>query len=497
VFKPSSIKRVRKISDQQTHDQPKNLKTENQILVVDLDGTLIRSDMLLETFWSSFSIDWRAPFLAIWSLANGRAALKKRLAELSCIDVKLLPYNKEVLSYIECWRSRGGKTALVTASDQVLADQIANYLDVFNEAHGSNGTINLKGSEKAKFLAERFQDADLAYIGDSMADVSIWKRTSKSITVNAGPKLRKKVEALGTNFEHLTTQAPSIRTYFAALRPHQWLKNVLVFLPMLAAHAFTGTTIAESSLAFVSFCLVASSVYVLNDLLDLTPDRLHTRKCDRPFASGSVPISHGTLMVPLLFFLGLIIALFLEQSFLLAMIGYFVITTAYSLYLKRHSIIDICALASLYALRILAGGLATGISISVWLLAFSIFFFFALAAIKRQAELVDAAASNAGGSVGRGYTVEDLPLVTNIATASGFVSVLVFALYVNSPDVLIVYSNPYALWGICLVLLYWICRMLMVTHRGNMHDDPIVYAAKDPVSWSCFFLVLTFAIVGI
>ena len=433
----------------------------------------------------------------IWALVNGRSALKERLAKPSSIDVKLLPYNEEVLSYIEGWRSDGGKTALVTASNQMVADQIASYLDVFDEAHGSNGTKNLKGSKKAEFLAEHFQDADLAYIGYSIADVNIWKQTSKSITVNAGPKLRQKVEALGTSFEHLSAHTPLARSYFSALRPHQWLKNILVFLPMLAAHAFNGTTMVESILAFVSFCLVASSVYVLNDLLDLTSDRLHARKCSRPFASGNVPLSHGTLMVPLLLFLGMTIALFLEQNFLLAIVGYFVITTAYSLYLKRHSIIDICALASLYALRILAGSLATGISISVWLLAFSIFFFFSLAAIKRQAELVDAAASNAGGSVGRGYTVEDLPLVTNIATASGFVSVLVFALYINSPDVLIVYSNPYALWGICLVLLYWICRMLMVTHRGNMHDDPIVYAAKDSVSWSCFFLVLSFAIVGI
>jgi len=202
------------------------------------------------------------------------------------------------------------------------------------------------------------------------------------------------------------------------------------------------------------------------------------------------------LMVPVLFILGLGVALFLGPDFLLVMVGYYVVTTAYSLFLKRSTIIDICTLAGLYTIRILAGGVATGIPISIWLLAFSIFFFFSLAAIKRQAELVDGAASSALAPIGRGYHVGDLPLITNMATASGYVSVLVFALYLNSPAVSKVYSTPTALWGICLVLLYWISRMVMVTHRGRMHDDPIVYAVKDRISQLCLLLILAFALIG-
>jgi len=487
---------VRIISGDQTDNPATNSKTENAVLVVDLDGTLVRSDLLFETFWSSLSQDWRTPFIALTALTNGRAALKKRLTDLSSVDVSSLPYNDEVIDYAKRWKSEGGRTALVTASDQGLADRIAEHLGIFDEVHGSSGTNNLKGSRKADFLAGHFAGADLAYMGDSKADIPVWKQTSKSITVNAAPDLRKRVEALGDNFEHLSAHAPVISAYLKALRPHQWLKNILVFLPMLAAHALTGPIFLQSLLAFVSFCLIASSVYVLNDLLDLAADRAHPRKCRRPLASGSIPIIHGMLMVPVLFILGLGVALFLGPDFLLVMVGYYVVTTAYSLFLKRSTIIDICTLAGLYTIRILAGGVATGIPISIWLLAFSIFFFFSLAAIKRQAELVDGAASSALAPIGRGYHVGDLPLITNMATASGYVSVLVFALYLNSPAVSKVYSTPTALWGICLVLLYWISRMVMVTHRGRMHDDPIVYAVKDRISQLCLLLILAFALIG-
>ncbi|WP_296765110.1 UbiA family prenyltransferase, partial [Sediminimonas sp.] len=270
------------------------------------------------------------------------------------------------------------------------------------------------------------------------------------------------------------------------------IKNVLIFAPMVAAHAFSGATAMQAGLAFVAFALVASGVYVLNDLLDLGPDRAHPRKRNRPVASGALPIAHASLMVPGLLGAGFGVASLLGWAFALVVAGYLVATTAYSMWLKRRIVADIATLAGLYTLRIVAGGVATGITLSVWLLALSIFLFFALAAVKRQAELVDAAERGLSNTSGRGYRVDDLPLVAQMATSAGFVAVLVLALYIDSPQVQAQYDRPAVLWGVCLVLLYWVARIVMVTHRGRMHDDPLVFAIKDPISRTC--LVVTGAL---
>jgi 4-hydroxybenzoate polyprenyltransferase len=242
--------------------------------------------------------------------------------------------------------------------------------------------------------------------------------------------------------------------------------------------------------------MIASSVYVVNDLLDLAADRSHPRKRLRPLASGALRITHGTWLAPILFVSGLAFAAPLGLEFVLLMLGYYVATTAYSLNLKRRMLVDIFTLAGLYTLRIVAGGVATGIPLSVWLLAFSIFFFFSLAAIKRQAELVDTLATGDISTRGRGYVSADLPLVAIVATASGYVSVLVMALYISSAAVTELYSQPAALWGICLVLFYWISRTEMVTHRGGMHDDPIVFAVKDRISLICLAAIVAFGVGG-
>lgn len=287
-----------------------------------------------------------------------------------------------------------------------------------------------------------------------------------------------------------------LRALLKALRPHQWLKNTLVFVPMLTAHQFTAANARQSLLAFAALCFLASSAYVLNDLLDLNSDRAHPRKRHRPFASGALSVTQGVLIAALLLIPGFLIALSLGKSCAFILFGYFLATAVYSLYLKKKLIIDICTLAGLYTLRLIAGGVATGIPLSMWLLAFSIFFFFALAAVKRQAELVDGAASGLSKANGRGYRMEDLPIVAGMAIAAGYVSVVIMALYLNSPAVLGLYSKPYFLWGVCFVLLYWISRMVLVTHRGDMHDDPLVYAVKDRASQICLLLVLALTIAG-
>lgn len=467
-----------------------------ETLVVDLDGTLLRSDMLFESFWSAFGRDWRSPFLSVAALTGGRAALKRHLAMASAVEAATLPYDPKVIAFVQAWRESGGKTALVTASDRDFAEAIAAHLGIFDEVHGSNGKLNLKGDRKGQFLEERFGTKGFAYMGDARADLPVWKRAAKAITVNAPAALRRDTERVCENAEHLVTVSRSVTPYIKALRPHQWLKNTLVFLPMLAAHQLDGAMFLLSLLAFVCFSLVASSVYVLNDLLDLAADRAHPRKKNRPFASGSIPISHGTWMAGVALILGALLAISIGPEFLLAMVAYYLLTMAYSLNLKRRIVIDICVLAGLYTARIIAGGVATGIPLSVWLLAFSIFFFLSLAAVKRQAELIDSAERGNLKASGRGYHVDDLPIISMIAIGAGYVAVLVMTLYVNSPAVVELYAHPEALWGVCAVLLYWITRTVMVAHRGQMHDDPVVYAAKDRISQACLLIILGFVLAG-
>lgn len=469
---------------------------QDQYLVVDLDGTLIRSDMSFETFWSAFSRRWTTPFSAARRLVQGRAALKQHLSAQGPVDAASLPYNNAVLDYIADWRARGGRTALVTASNQSVADCVAAHLGLFDEVHGSDASSNLRGACKASFLEMRFGNRGFDYMGDTAADIPVWEKASRAIMVNVPAAVRRRVAAFEREIIELPAQMPSVAPYLRVLRPHQWLKNTLIFLPLMAAHQLDLQTLGQAALAFVAFCLIASSVYVLNDLLDLGVDRAHPRKRNRPFASGAVPLSHGTVLAPLLLTTGLSVALMLGQSFVLTMLAYYIATTAYSLYFKRQALIDICLLAGLYTTRIVAGAVATDIQLSVWLLAFSIFFFFSLAAIKRQTELADAAATDRTASAGRGYRVEDLPMVMGMATASGYVSILVMGLYVNSPAVLELYANPPVLWGICLVLFYWINRVVMLTHRGEMHDDPVVFAATDRTSQLCFALILGITALG-
>jgi 4-hydroxybenzoate polyprenyltransferase/phosphoserine phosphatase len=467
-----------------------------EILVVDLDGTLLRSDMLYESFWSAFGRDWRSPFLSAAALSRGRASLKRHLATAAFIEASTLPYDRKVIAFIEEWRESGGRTALVTASDQALAQAIADHLGIFDEVHGSDGSLNLKGEKKGNVLEERFGKKGFAYMGDAAADLPAWQRAAKAITVNAPAALRREAERVCETVEHLATEARSFKPYVKALRPHQWLKNVLVFVPMLGAHQLDGPTFLSSLLAFICFSLVASGTYVLNDLLDLSADRAHPRKRNRPLASGSIPIAHGTWMAAGLIILGAILAVFIGWNFVLVMAGYYLLTTAYSLHLKRRVVIDICVLAGLYTMRIVAGGVATAIPLSIWLLAFSVFFFLALAAVKRQAELIDSAERGNLKASGRGYHADDLPIISMIAIGAGYVSVLVMILYVNSPAVVELYARPEALWGVCAVLLYWITRTVLVAHRGGMHDDPVVYAAKDRISQVCLVIILAFVLGG-
>ena len=462
--------------------------TTDRILAVDLDGSLIRGDMIYECLWSAMALDWKAPFIAARSLSRGIPALKRRLAELGPVDVTTLPYDPEVIARIEAWRAEGGRTALVTASDQMLADQVADHLGLFDEVHGTTPDRNLKGEAKAALMAERFGD-HFTYIGDSTADLACWKVSGAAITVGATAKFRAQVDGINADVTHISPPEAPVWPILKAMRPHQWLKNLLVFMPIIADHSFSALTFFQGLLAFIAFGLVASAGYLLNDLLDLGPDRAHARKRFRPLASGRLPVPLGTAMVPVLLIAGHLVALTLGWAFVGVIALYFCITMSYSLFLKRKPIIDICVLAGLYTIRIIGGGVATGIDLSIWILAFSIFLFFSLAAVKRLAELVHMRDSGRVAATGRGYSVEDLPLTMQMATASGFVSVLVLALYLNAPDIQARYSAPVLLWGVCALLLYWVSKAVLVASRGEMHDDPLVYAVTNRTSLICILIM--------
>ncbi|MEL7013797.1 MAG: UbiA family prenyltransferase, partial [Pseudomonadota bacterium] len=365
----------------------KDRRDGTPVLVVDLDGTLIRSDALYECFWLALSRTWRTlPRTVSW-LTGGRAALKQKLAALANLDAEFLPYNEDVLNYIRDWRANGGRTLLLTAADQSIADGVAEFTQLFDEALGSDGSTNLKGDAKARLLQERFSDVGYVYMGDSSADLPVWDGAIKAIAVNPSSSIEKQVQDMPVESEIMHSDREP-RAYLRALRPHQWLKNILLFLPMIGAHAFDLVTFLNAIVAFCAFSLISSSGYVFNDLMDMRADRAHPRKSARPFAAGEIPIMHGTVMVPLLLFGGLALGALVNWQTFGIIAVYFVFTTIYSLHIKSRAIADICMLGILYTLRIIAGGLATGLSLSVWLLGVSMLFFFAVAAVKRHAELV-------------------------------------------------------------------------------------------------------------
>ena len=468
------------------------------VLVVDLDGTLIHSDMLYETFWAALHERWTRVFKVAFALAGGRAAVKRNLADMVTVDPATLPYNDAVLEKLRSWRAAGGPTALVSASDNQIVQGIAQHLGLFDHAQGSEDGINLKGAHKAEYLKRTYPEG-FQYAGDSRADLAVWPEAVGAITVDLPSRMRADVTVReGGTIEHLQTRPSSMAgPLLKALRPHQWMKNLLLFLPILSAHHFELHTLGIGFLAFIVFSLTASSVYLTNDLLDLAADRAHPRKCKRPFAAGTLSLALGTALAPglLLLAFGLALAM-VSPSFLMVMVLYYLLTTLYSFSLKRRMIIDIFTLAILYTLRIVAGAAATGLELSVWILAFSMFFFLALAAVKRQAELVSTLDEGHKMARGRGYTAADLPFVSMMALGSGYVSVLVLALYLTSDAVMRLYSEPAALWGICVILLYWISRTCLLTHRGEMHDDPLIYAVKDHVSQFCAVLILGLGVSG-
>ena len=452
-------------------------------LVVDLDGTLIHTDMLHESVLRLLrDKPWYVFCIPFW-LFKGKAALKQHLSLLTNFNPASLPYNDELLEWLKHNKSSGRTLVLCTASDLAVARSIADYLNIFDEVMASNGSKNLAGGAKADALEHRFGQDGFDYIGNSTADLTVWQRARRAVMVNAPDVLIRKTQALCDVEKVFPAKTTSISTWCRVLRVHQWLKNLLLFMPLIAAHQFTNIYTWQSLiLAFVSFSLCASTVYIVNDLLDLESDRLHPRKCQRPFASGSVAIWVGVVLAPMLFIISIGLGAYVGGSFLPWLMCYFVLTCSYSLWLKRLILIDCLTLAILYTMRIVAGAAAASLSLSFWLLAFSVFLFISLAFVKRYAELEVQLQSGSEIVHGRGYLTSDAPLVQTLGIASGYASVLVLALYLNSEAVLVLYRTPEIVWGAVPIMMFWISWIWLQAHRGNMHDDPVVFALQDKTS---------------
>lgn len=453
-------------------------------LCVDLDGTLLRTDMLYESVLVLLKrAPWLVFLLPIWLMA-GKANLKRRIAERVTFDPAALPYHPEFLDYLRLEHARGRPLILATATDERLAEPISEHLGLFGAVFASDGITNLSGAAKAARLVEAFGERGFTYAGNGRADLEVWRHAGEAIAVDAPASVSKGAGRLTTIDREFSSARAGFRTIVKALRPHQWVKNALVFLPVLTAHKVGSLDLLGSSaLAFVAFSLCASSVYVLNDLLDLEADRHHPRKRLRPFASGALPVLWGLAMVPVLLGLGMLLGSVVGVEFLAILGLYFFLTLGYSVHLKQVALADVIVLAGLYTIRIFAGATAAGVPVSDWLLAFSMFLFLSLALVKRTSELDMLRERNQSSTKGRGYLVGDRDIIASLGAASGYLAVLVLALYATSSDVAELYSHSRRLWFLCPLLLYWMSRVWLLAQRGQMHDDPVVFALKDVTSY--------------
>ena len=454
-------------------------------LVVDLDGTLLRSDLLLETGVAFVRCHPLSVFKPLMWLAKGKAALKEGLARETNIDVSVLPYDSQVIELIQAQRLSGRTIVLATASHRSLAERIADHLQLFDVVLASDSQINLSAHRKRDLLVERYGEGGYDYVGNSKDDICVWESARKAYVVNPEFGVEQRARAQG-NVEQVMCSNPSgIKVWVKALRVHQWMKNLLIFVPLLAAHQLSNVTLLwQGVLAFVLFGLCASSVYLLNDLLDLDDDRHHASKRHRPFAAGQLSIGSGLVAFPLLLMVAFGGAAFaLAWQFAVVLVAYYLLTLAYSLLLKRHMAVDVIALSMLYTVRIIAGAAAFSLELTFWMLAFSMFIFLSLALVKRYAELNEA--RNKGQEEktrGRGYYPSDLEMISSLGASSGYLAVMVLALYIHDQATTGLYAHPQLIWLACPLLLFWITRVWMLTHRGQMHDDPVVFAIRDRVS---------------
>lgn len=467
---------------------------ENVPLCVDLDGTLVRSDTLVDSVLV-MARQHPSKLLKVpgW-IAQGKAAFKRHITSAVVLDVEHLPYNRPLLEWLREQAGQDRAIYLATAADKALAERVAAHLGIFHGVLASDGATNLAGGNKLAAFRERF-GGDFCYIGNAKPDAELLGACVSPMVANPHraltARLRRAGTVPGTVFDDRT---PALKSWLKAVRLHQWAKNTLIFVPLLLAHIWKAAPAVGALIAFLSFGMCASATYIINDLLDLEADRKHPRKRLRPFAAGDLSAIAGVAVVLLLLAAAFVLALALPRlvaampgDYALAQpykyLGWLVIYTAttlsYSLFLKRKLLLDVFILSGLYTVRILAGSAATGVPISAWLAGFSIFFFLALAFVKRFSELEGLAARGGHATSGRGYFVTDLEQLRALGTGAAYASVVVLTLYINDARTNLLYRHPIRLWLVVPVLLLWLSQVWMLASRGEMHDDPVVWAITD------------------
>jgi 4-hydroxybenzoate polyprenyltransferase len=451
-------------------------------LVVDLDGTLVKTDLLMESLVALFRKQPLCLFLLPLWMARGKAWFKHEVARRVSLDVTTLPWRTEFIASLGRQRGDGRSLVLATGSDERIARQVADHLKLFDLVLASDGITNLCGKAKRDCLVSRFGEKGFDYAADGGggSDLAVWSSARQDIHLNSESPARKAVEGL------------------KALRLPHWLKNLLVFVPLAAAHRLHDVALLEkSTMAFVAFGCCASSGYLFNDLLDLEADRHHPHKRLRALAAGDLPLSYALVAIPALLIFGCWLG-FVASPLLCAILAiYFAMSAAYSLHIKKVAVLDVLFLAGLYTVRIMAGSAAVGIWSSHWLLAFSTFLFFSLALVKRYGELVIMRRVDGDGAKARGYELGDAELLATMGTASGYLAVLVLALYIASDKAQMLYAHRELLWFLCPLLLYWISYIWLAAHRGKMPDDPVQFAIRDRTSGILILLMMAMGLVAL
>lgn len=461
-------------------------------IVVDLDDTLARTDFFYESLLKFIKKNPLNLFRAIFILfTKGKAFLKSRICEEVNVNASLIPYDDELIEWLKEKKELGHKVILATATHQKFAQQVGNHLGIFDQVLATNEQINLKGENKQKKLIELFGEKQFTYVGDSFADLKVWKSAKSAVVMHPSKKLLQQVQSI-IQVEKIFTTQKDAKRIFKAIRLHQWVKNLLLLVPLFTSHNLGDyELLGKAVVAFFAFSFCASSVYIINDFFDLEDDRRHRTKHKRPFASGQISIVKGVVIGCGCLFLSLILSLYLGPKFLAILIIYFFITLLYSLFFKFKAILDIVVLAGLYTLRIIAGAVAIDVELSSWLLAFSMFIFLSLAIMKRYTELHGLKQQGKDGSVkSRGYLVADMDMLAIIGSASGYISVLIMALFINSLAASNLYSNPNLLWWVCPFLLFWIGRIWLFAGRGGIDDDPIHFVIQDKTSWLLGIIII-------
>jgi 4-hydroxybenzoate polyprenyltransferase len=452
-------------------------------LCVDLDGTLVKSDTLVD---SLLALTRSHPLLILQlpgQLLRGKAAFKAFVTQSVSIDVAHLPYNIALLQFLRHQQGLGRSIFLATGADVALARRVASHVGVFSDVLGSDGATNLTGNKKLDSLRSRIGSGEFDYVGNAMVDLPLLAAAKEAFVANPSLPLRIGMRTRGVRpAREFRDRKNSLLTAVHALRPHQWAKNLLILLPLLLSHSISVHRLLVALLAFGCFSLAASATYIVNDLLDIEADRRHPRKHLRPFASGNLSAFAGGALALLLLMVAVAGARLLPISFFGWLLLYIATTLAYSTYLKRIPLVDVLILSGLYTLRLLAGSAATGTQISHWLSGFSIFLFFSLAIAKRFTELENLSASGSVPRNGRGYLLTDIDQLRSFGTSSAFASVVIFAIYISSFDVIKLYRKPALLWLIMPLMILWLCRVWLLASRGELHEDPVVFALTDRMS---------------